>query len=237
MIASPQKRFVVFLDSSLLIIFILLLSPRLTGLPLHEILGFVFFIPILLHLLIAWPWIRKATRKLFQTVNVRTRINFFLNVVLFILVITELVSGFVISEIVLPYFGIATINDRSWRAVHNLPLNFVVVFTGFHIAMNWGWIVTAVNKRRADQKPGEGVFSAGIKSILKRVAILILASGVVALMWYSIIGEPNLARLYSQNEIARFIPSVDHGLIQLFGEALFIAFIAFMARKWLKVRL
>jgi len=237
MIASPQKRFVVFLDSSLLVIFILLLSPRLTGLPLHEILGFVFFIPILLHLLIAWPWIRKATRKLFQTVNLRTRINFVLNVVLFILVITELVSGIVISEIVLPGFNIATINDRSWRALHNLPLNFVVVFTGFHIAMNWGWIVSAVNKRRVDQKPGTILFSAGIKPKSKRVAILILAAAVVALMWYSIIGKPNLARLYSQNEIARFIPSIDHGLIQLFGEAFLIVVIAFIARKWLKIRL
>jgi len=125
MIASPLRRLIVFLDTTLLIIFIMLLSPRMTGLPLHEVLGFVFFIPVIIHLLIAWPWIQNSTRKFFKAATIRTRFNFFLNTILFILVITELVSGFIISQVVLPGLGINTINDRTWRSVHNLPLNFV----------------------------------------------------------------------------------------------------------------
>src|SRR5678809_1654348 len=113
MIASPRRRFIICLDTALLIIFILLLSPRLTGLPLHEVLGVIFFIPIVIHLLIAWPWIQNATRKFFKTVSNRTRFNFFLNAILFILVITELLSGFVISQVALPGLGIKTINDLS----------------------------------------------------------------------------------------------------------------------------
>ena len=35
MIASSKKKFVIALDTALLIIFILLLSPRMTGLALH----------------------------------------------------------------------------------------------------------------------------------------------------------------------------------------------------------
>jgi hypothetical protein len=150
MIASPRRRFIVCLDTTLLIIFILLLSPRMTRLALHEALGFIFFILIIIHLLIAWPWIHNVTRKFFNTASRRTRFNFFLNSVLFILVITELVSGLTISEVVLPGLGINTINDRSWRAVHNLPLNFVMLFAGLHIAMNWGWIIAAFKKRSGD---------------------------------------------------------------------------------------
>src|SRR4029078_12948539 len=100
MIASPRRRFIVFLDTTLLVIFILLLSPRMTGLALHEVLGLIFFIPIIIHLLIAWPWVHNATRRFFQTTKRRTRLNFFLNSILFILVITELVSGFIISQVV-----------------------------------------------------------------------------------------------------------------------------------------
>src|SRR4030095_12733176 len=128
-------------------IFILLLSPRMTGLPLHEVLGVLFFVPIIIHLLIAWPWIQNVTWKFFKTASRRTRFNFFLNATLFILVITALVSGFVISQVVLPNLGIKTINDRSWRAAHNVPLNFTVLFAGLHIAVNWGWIVAAFKKR------------------------------------------------------------------------------------------
>ena len=113
MIASSRRRFIICLDISLLIIFILLLSPRMTGLPLHEFLGVIFFIPLLIHILIAWPWIQHATSKFYKTTSKRTRFNFFLNSILFILVVTELVSGFIISQVVLPGLGIKTINDSA----------------------------------------------------------------------------------------------------------------------------
>jgi hypothetical protein len=235
MIASPRRRFIICLDTALLIIFILLLSPRLTGLPLHEVLGFIFFIPILSHLVIAWPWIRNATHNFFKTASKRTRFNFFLNTILFILVIIELLSGFIISQVVLPNLGIKTINDRSWRSVHNLPLNFVMLFTGFHIAINWGWIVAAFKKRSSIPKESNGGYSLKIISI--RIGIFILATVIISITLYGIIGKPSLARLYYQNEIARFYPSFGHGIIQFLGEAFLLAIVAFIARKWLRIRL
>jgi hypothetical protein len=232
-----RRRFIICLDTALLIIFILLLSPRMTGLALHEVLGFIFFIPIVIHLLLAWPWIEAATRKFFKTANKRTRFNFFLNAILFILVITELVSGFIISQVVLPNLGINTINDRAWRSLHNLPLNFVVLFTGFHIAINWGWIVAAFKKRINISKQSQGVFSLRRILLLMRTGILILAAGLIALVLYCIIGKPSITRLYNHNEIARFNPDLAHGVVQLMGETLLLAIIVFIARKWLRIRL
>jgi len=237
MIASPRRRFVVLLDTSLLIIFILLLSPKMTGLALHEILGFVFFIPIIIHLLIAWPWIQNATRRFFRTASRRTRFNFILNTVLFIILITELVSGFVISQVVLPGLGIKTINDRSWRAVHNLPLNFFVLFIGFHIAMNWGWIAAVFKKRPDDSKQTQKIFHPRFIVSLMRIGVLALATSVVSILLYSLIGKPSLARLYNHNEIARFNPSLGHGLVQFLGEAFLVAIVAFTARRWLRIKL
>jgi len=237
MITSPRRRFVVLLDATLLIIFILLLSPRLTGLALHEILGFIFFIPVIIHLLIAWPWIQNATRKFFRIASRRTRFNFFLNTVLFIILITELVSGFIISQVVLPKIGISTINDRSWRAAHNLPLNFFVLFAGLHIAINWGWIVAAFKKSPGNSRQRQKVFYPRFMSSIMRIGILALATSLVALLLYSIIGEPSLIRLHNQNELARFTPTLGHGIVQLSGEAFLVAIVAFIARKWLHIRL
>ena len=237
MIASPRRRFIVCLDTAILIIFILLLSPRMTGLALHEILGLIFFIPIIIHVLIAWPWIQNATRKFFKTANRRTRFNFFLNTVLFILMITELVTGFIISQVVLPNHGINTINDRSWRSAHNLPLNFVVLFTGLHIAINWGWIASVFKKRLSIPKESNGVFSLNIMTTLMRIGILFLAIGLISIVLYSIIGKPSLTRLYNHNEIARFYPSLGHGMVQFLGEAFLLAIVAFIARRWLRIRL
>jgi len=237
MIASPRRRFIVFLDATLLVIFILLLSPRMTGLALHEILGFIFFVPIMIHLLIAWPWIQSASQKFFKTANRRTRFNFFANAILFILVITELVSGLIISQVVFPNLGIHTINDRAWRSAHNLPLNFVVLFMGLHIAINWRWILAAVRKRFDHSKSNDKVPSPKFTVILTRIGIVILAAGLVSIMLCSIIGGPSLTRLYKHNEIGRFNPSLGHGMLQLVGETFLLAMVAFIARKWLRIRL
>ena len=70
-----------------------------------------------------------------------------------------------------------------------------------------------------------------------RIGILILAAGLISIMLYSIPGKPSLTRLHSQNEIARFYPTPGHGLVQFFGEAFLIAIVAFIARKWLRIRL
>jgi hypothetical protein len=237
MIASSRNRFVIGLDTALLIIFILLLSPRMTGLALHEVLGFIFFIPIITHLLIAWPWIQASTGKFFKMANRRTRFNFCLNVILFILVITELVSGFFISQAVLPKLGIKTINDRSWRALHNMTLNFTALFAGLHVAVNWGWIASIFKKRFSTSKQSSKLFSPKIMTIIFRICILIIAAGVVASVLYSMLGQPSLKRLYAQDEIARFKPSLGHGIGQFLGEAFLITLYAFVARKWLRIRL
>src|SRR5258708_5373177 len=81
-----RKTFIVCLDTFLLLLFIFLLSPRMTGLPVHELLGILLFVPILLHLLLAWSWVKQTTKRLLKNAGRRTRFNYFLNTTLFILV-------------------------------------------------------------------------------------------------------------------------------------------------------
>jgi hypothetical protein len=148
-----------------------------------------------------------------------------------------LVSGFIISEVVLPKLGISTINDRSWRSAHNLPLNFLVLFVGLHIAINWGWIIAAFKRRADNSKQSQKVFYPGFMVTLMRIGILVLVTSLVALLLYFIIGEPSPARLYTQNEVSRFDPTFSHGIGQLSGETFMIFLVAFIARKWLRIRL
>jgi len=237
MIASPRTKLIIGLDAALLIIFILLLSPRMTGLTLHEALGFIFFVPIIAHLLIAWPWIQKSTKKFFKNASTRTRFNFVLNTILFILVITELVSGFVISQVILPDLGIKTINDRTWRAVHNVTLNYTVLFAGLHVAVNWSWIASIFKKRPGIPKKDNRTLTPKLTTMVFRICILILATALVAAVLCSILGLPSLNRLYVQDEIGRFKPTLEHGIIQFLGETFLIAIYAFIARSWLRIKL
>jgi uncharacterized protein DUF4405 len=136
----------IYVDVLLLATLLLLWSPRLTGLPLHEWLGLSLGATLIVHLLLSWSWISSGTRRFVVGRNRRAQINYILNWVLFVLIVIEVTSGIAISHVALPFFGIPTVNDRSWRALHNLTLNWALLVLGFHVAMNWRPLVVGVSR-------------------------------------------------------------------------------------------
>lgn len=226
------RKLVLWLDTLLLLLFLLCLSPRMTGLSLHEILGIAIFVPILIHLLLSWSWIRHALTA-FATSTMRGKVNLVINSLLFILMMIEIISGLAISEVAVPFFDIHTINDRTWRALHNLTLNYTVLLVGLHIAMNWKWILNAIQKNIPQTfRPAPNVFKG-----LSRVSIVIMVTLSEAVVIYLLLGPPTPERLYAQDEIARFAPTVGHGIGQFAGETFLVALVAYVGNRWLKVRL
>lgn len=143
---AARNSFAIYVDVLLLATLLLLFSPRLTGLSIHEWLGVSLGATLIVHLLLSWSWISSGTRRVFSGSNGRARINYILNWLLFVLILVELTSGVAISRVVLPSIGIRTINDRSWRALHNLTLNWTMLVLGFHVAMNWRPLVVGVGR-------------------------------------------------------------------------------------------
>ena len=72
---------------------------------------------------------------------------------------------------------------------------------------------------------------------IMRMAMLLLAVAVVAGAMYAINGAPSSRRRVRQNEIARFAPTVGHGLGQFIGETGLVVLAAWFARRALNVRL
>lgn len=141
-----RNAFAIFVDILLLVTLLLLFSPRLTGLSVHEWLGISLGGTLIVHLLLSWSWINLSTRRVTSGRNRRARINYMLNWLLFILVVIELTSGIAISQVFLPSIGVVTIDDRSWRALHNQTLNWTLLVLGFHVAMNWRPLFIGVSR-------------------------------------------------------------------------------------------
>jgi len=144
--ANTTRAFTWYLDASLFLAFVLLLSPRLTGLPVHEWLGLAFLLPVLVHLLLSWEWIAGAVRRAAAPRRMRDAVNLSLNLCLFVSTAVVIVSGVVISQAALPWLGVPTINDQVWRLMHNRWTTWMYVSAGAHIAMNWRWIATAARR-------------------------------------------------------------------------------------------
>jgi len=150
----PRTRLALYLDIGLLAVVLLLFAPRLTGLPIHEWVGLALIPVVLLHLLLSWGWIATTSKAIVARASRRARINYLLNWLLFILVVLEITSGLMISEVALPPFGFVTLNDRAWRALHNQALNWTHLVIGLHVAMNWRPLVLLIQRHlMAGERP------------------------------------------------------------------------------------
>lgn len=212
MSSSKRRKFNIALDVFLLLAFLLLLSPRLTGLPLHEVLGLIVFIPVIAHLLSSWQWIQLTSTKIFTATKPRARINYFINAILFILVVVVIVSGFFISEIIVPAAGMNIVKDTAWRAVHVQTTTFVMLFSGLHIAINLDWIVSLFKKRLRLTSKKISPQSNNVVQTVRHVSILLITALIITSVLISLVGMPTLERLYSHSYIKEYMPTLKNGL-------------------------
>jgi hypothetical protein len=142
-----RTAFALWLDVLLLLLFLLIQSPRITGVAAHEIIGIAIAVPLLLHMLLSWHWIISKAKRLFANGSLRTRINYAINVGLFLAMVLVIVSGIMVSRVVLPWAGMPTIYDGDWFELHDSTSNVLFVAVGLHLAMNWGWVLAALRRR------------------------------------------------------------------------------------------
>ena len=143
----PRIQLTFWLDLTLLFSVCALEAVTFTGLSLHEWLGVAVTGLILIHLLMSWVWISASSRRLAAADASRTRINYALNACLFASVTIAIFSGIVLSEVALPAIGIrSAAGSIQWRYIHNRTSNFVLIFAGLHLAINWDWSVAAARK-------------------------------------------------------------------------------------------
>ena len=127
-------------DSAIFIAFLIAMDPRSSGIAVHEWLGTSAFAAIVVHLLLSWDWIVQITQRFSSKVNSQARINYILNWVLFLDVTVIILSGFMISETVVPSLGISLPQNFAWRSLHELSANTFLVLLGLHTALHWNWI-------------------------------------------------------------------------------------------------
>ncbi len=236
----PSHRSYMFLTDILLsLIFLLLFSLLLTGLQIHELAGIAFFVLMLMHLVFSWTWIKLSVKKILREENWNKRFNFLLNATLFILVVLQVCSGLVISQVLLPALGIKTINDWAWRSLHSDCSRIMVIVISLHIALNWQRIAGYCRKKNLASISPNSRLSRGakIKNWLRAAVLVLLTAIVIALAAYILKGAPLQSDSVPWDAIARFKPNLIAGMVQFCGGAMVIGILVYMACRWLKLRL
>ena len=121
--------------------FLIAMEPHSSGITVHEWLATSLLAALVVHLLLSWDWIVQITRRFLGKVNSQKRLNYILNWLLFIDGTLIMLSGFMISESLMPTLGITLPRNFAWRSLHDLSANLFLLFLGVHTALHWNWIV------------------------------------------------------------------------------------------------
>jgi uncharacterized protein (UPF0261 family) len=96
--------------------------------------------------------------------------------------------------------------------------------------MNWRWMMAAIRSSIRDRFDG-------MMPLLWRSVAILAGAAVVAEVMFALLGQPTPARLYAQDEIARFHPTLVHAVVQFGGKGALLALMIYAGRRWLRMRL
>lgn len=159
--SKSQTKIKLVIDIIIFFIFLIAMDPRSSGIAVHEWLATSALAALVVHLLLSWDWIMNITRRFVGRIGTLSRINYILNWLLFIDGTIIMLSGFMISQSLMPFLGIELPRNFAWRSLHDMTANFFLLLLGIHTALHWSWIVDTF-KRYVFQPVGK-LFSMGRK--------------------------------------------------------------------------
>lgn len=155
-----SARVRLLLDVVLFGAFVAAYNPLHTGLPVHEWLCLALLAPAGLHLVVNWDWLERVCSTFFGRLRRATRVNFTVDILLFVATVSVMLSGFMVSRILAHALGYRPTSDPAWYRVHSLAANATVVLMVLHLVLHRKW-VTRVVRVRVLGKPRRVVVSPG----------------------------------------------------------------------------
>lgn len=118
-------------------------NPGWTGLSWHEWLSVAVIVPLLLHLVINWDKVLRVVNTFAQKLLHGSRLDLVVDTILFVLCVTAMVSGLMVSQVVLPALGLSIAPTTTWISVHAWSADLTIVLLLGHTALHWRWVYNA----------------------------------------------------------------------------------------------
>jgi hypothetical protein len=134
-----QKKLVI--DLGVFLLFLIVSSPKATGVVFHEWISFAFIPVIILHLLMSWKWIVDIMTRFLKKIPGETRFNSLWVTILFIMMTLVIFTGIIISEVALTSMGIPIVADLFCFAIQDIRSNLFLLLLGIHLAMHCDWVI------------------------------------------------------------------------------------------------
>jgi hypothetical protein len=144
--APMSARARLWLDLALFGALFVAYNPAWTGVAVHEWLSVVIIVPLLFHVIVNWDQTLAILRRFAERLRATPKVNLVVDAVLFVVAVTAMLSGLLISQAVARAFGIAIVPDSLWVSTHAWSADATVLLLLVHFALHWRWIVNASKK-------------------------------------------------------------------------------------------
>ena len=125
----------ILIDILMTIIFICLTKIKITGMHMHEVVGIIVTLLVIIHLALNFSWVKAITLKIFdKNLNYKIRITYCINVLLAILVCIIFISGILVSVTILT--NISTANRGTWAFIHRKAALITFILIIVHALLN-----------------------------------------------------------------------------------------------------
>ena len=131
-----------YLDLALVLAFTIEMEEHFTGLHNHELLGLALGIALVIHVILHWDWVVSITKRFFSKMFHESRLNYILNVALFVDIAIVIVTGILISRTI----GLQLPHWNALEPIHFLTSYLSLVIVALHVALHWKWIITHAQK-------------------------------------------------------------------------------------------
>lgn len=134
------------LDMVMAVTFALLLNAHvLGGLSFHEMAGTLIGLVFAVHVFLNWNWVVSTTSRFRRSsLAPKIRLGYLLNWILLIVMGVIVVSGLLISRVLVPWLRIP---NARWIQGTHITLGFLVLaVVGVHVGLHWSWI-TSITRR------------------------------------------------------------------------------------------
>jgi hypothetical protein len=135
-----------WLDLALFGALFLAYNPAWTGVAVHEWLCVVAIVPLLFHIIVNWDQTLAILRRFGEKLRATPKVNLVVDVALFIVAVTAMLSGLLISQSVARVFGIVIMPDSLWVSTHSWSADATILLLLVHFALHWRWVVNASQK-------------------------------------------------------------------------------------------
>jgi hypothetical protein len=134
------------LDVASFVAYLAATNTAITGIAVHEWLCVGLAVAFAFHTTLHWDWAMRMFADFIRKLLSMSRLNFVLDILLFVVLTAVMLSGFMVSRSVLPTLGLSVPFGPSWRILHSITAKLLLLVLGAHVGLHWRWILIATQR-------------------------------------------------------------------------------------------